>query len=75
VRTNDNIPWNDCDALIPQLGIGFALDKQMVNNDVAAGMIDIRGQLARSRGTKAPRRRKLRVEEKRAVQPYGLQYL
>lgn len=45
VRTNDDISWMDCEAIISQPGKGFALDEQMINNDMAAGLIDVGANL------------------------------
>jgi hypothetical protein len=75
VREDKDVPGKNFEALIPKPAIRSAFDQQVVNDDVPGGLVDIRRQLARIGRLKAPRRRKLRVEKKRAIQLYSLQYL
>src|SRR5215468_1171606 len=75
VRENNNVSGKNFEALIAELGVCFALDQQVVADHVPGGLIDIGRQLGRIRRMKAPRRRKLCVVKKRAIQLYGLQHL
>ena len=74
VREDKDIPPKNFKAFISEPAIRSAFDQQVVNDHVPGGLIDIGRQLARVGRLKAPRRRKLRVEKKRAIQLYGLQH-